>query len=204
MASGAQPKLSPGMATRLHVRVLRMEVVLALMTLALCGLIAFQFWKEARPTPVCYVTSDVTPGLLLPGEVPRRLLAVLGEHVVLALTNVTEHTAEAAHEKIRAFVHPAHVVDYDTRRRRERDLIRQYSVSTNFAVSSTEVGKVGELHAVRVNGLRDVYAASVRLRSETLSAVLHFQESHPTPGSPFGLTLVQLRFSQPLAFGGSQ
>ena len=196
------PALSPGVKNRLHVRILRLEMVLFLLVLCLGGLVAFQFWLSAQPTPVCYGTAAVAPGLVRPNEVPEVLLSSLGEQVALVLYNVTWRTAERAHARIRDLVHPAYLLDYDTRRRKERELMGDYAVSMNYALSSVEVGRVDQRHAVRVNGFRSIFAGSVLLKREDVSVILHFEKAYPSAVNPYGLVLVRLRLSKEMEIEG--
>ena len=180
------------------VKILRLETVVAVLALSCLVLIGFMIWERSRPTPVCYGTAEVAPGLVRPGHVPDRMVRVLAEHIVQTLYNVTPSTAEEAHARVRELVHPGLLTSYDARRAAERSTMKVNELSTTMILASAQVGLYAGEPAARLEGVRTIYVGSVVLREENLGAVLRFERVYPTEINPYGLMLRVLEFTEPL------
>ena len=181
-----------------EVRVLRLETVAGLLSLAVVVLTWMLLWQKLSGLPVCYGTAEVAPGLIIPNEVPDAHVRALSEQVALLLYNNTSETAEASHNRVAQLFHPQLLGVFTVRMEHERALMKEHNLSTQLSIRNTLVGKSGSVYGGHVDGLRRVFAGTLPIRDEELAVSLRFQRVQPSPVNPWGLSIIGLEFSEPL------
>ena len=181
-----------------EVRTLRLEAATGLLALACVLLACMLLWQRLSGLPVCYGTTQVTPGLVIPNEVPDAHVRALSEQIALVLYNVTPETAEAAHDKVAPLFHPQLLGIFRARAERERAMLREHDLSTQLSIRNTVVGRFGGGYGARIDAVRRVYAGTLPIRDEELGVTLRFQRVQPGPLNPWGLAVTGLEFSEPL------
>ena len=181
-----------------EVRILRLETATGLLALACVLLVGMLLWQQVSGLPVCYGTTEVAPGLVIPNEVPDTLVKALAEQVVLIRYNITPETAEAAYERLAPLFHPQLLTIFKAQAEREVVMMREHNMSTQISIRNTVVGRPGGVYAARIDAWRRVFAGTLPIRDEELGAVVRFQRVQPSPINPWGLSLIGLEFTEPL------
>ena len=140
-----------------------------------------------KPKPIYYINA--VKGFAFPVKTNEELVKDFAEGFIANLANYTPSTIDKTYTEISDMVSPGCLVLIQGSLLKEKETIKNNSVSSLFALENIEIKKNNKGWETRIQGQHSLYIGGQEIKNGKYQYVLKIIKTTPTTGNPFGLMI---------------